>query len=220
MQTFLSSLLQFLGLRGNARPAIETELLSAVTPGGDPFADLQPPPPRAKKRRVVVAKQRTLADAMNERLEQFGDSLIGGAARIDAIYNSVSRLGGASDKGATALPDTSRTPLGMEHLDVLYRYSAYGRRVVDIVADEETRKGWKVTDGSQAVDVLAEEVKRLQLSQRINQARKWARHAGGSLILMVVDEEADPKIRRASDQLRQPLDLARVKRLRNLLVLD
>ena len=219
MQTFLRTLLQRLGLQRN-RPAIEDELLATVRPPApDTLSALAPAPARTARRKVRIAKQRTLADILRENAERLGESLIAGGARMDAIYNSISRLGGSSDKGAAALPDTSRVPLELTHLDILYRYSAYGRRVVDIVPDEETRRGWRIVDGTQRVDALAEEEKRLHLASRINMARKWARHAGGSLILLVVDEDPAPGVRPA-DQLRQPLDLTRVRRLRNLLVID
>ncbi len=221
MPTFLDTLLRRLGL-AHEPPAIEAELLATVRPPPvDALADLPPAPPtRPVRRKVRVARQRTLADLMRENQAQMGARLAAGEARLDAIYNPLSRLGGSSDKGAAALPDTSRVPLELAHLDVLYRYSAYGRRVVDIVPDEETRRGWKIVDGTQRVDALAEEEKRLHISSAINRARKWARHAGGSLIFLVTDEEQDPRARTPSEQLRYPLDLARVKRLRNLLVVD
>jgi len=223
MQTFLLGLLQRLGL-ARARPAIEDELLATVRPPlpVEPPALPLPiePAPRAARRKVRVARHRTLIDAMRENQERIGAGLVDSAARLDAIYNPISRLGGSSDKGAAALPDTSRVPLELAHLDVLYRYSAYGRRVVDIVPDEETRRGWRIVDGTQRVDALAEEEKRLHLSTAINRARKWARHAGGSLILMVTEEDPNALARTPAEQLRLPLDLSKVKRLLNLLVID
>jgi len=169
--------------------------------------------PPARRKPARIARRVTLRDRMAGAVESIG-------ARFDALYNSLSGLGGSNDKGSSAMPDTSRTPLTVPHLDVLYRFSAYARRIVDVVPNEATRKWLRIVDDTSTSDVLAGEESRLGVQGRTNQAMKWARHAGGSVILIITDEDADPAERSPSERLRRPLDPARLVRIRNLVLCD
>ena len=143
------------------------------------------------------------------------------ARRYDSIVNMLSGLGGEDDKGTHGRPDTGRVPLDYQELQALYAYNGYAARYIDIVVDDATRKGWTIKDSSQASDLLSEETIRLQVKQRLTEGLKWARAYGGSVILLVVDEEPPPGFTGTPAQLLLlPLDLDRVKRVLNLVVMD
>jgi phage-related protein (TIGR01555 family) len=140
--------------------------------------------------------------------------------RVDSIVNMMTGLGGLSDKGAAGRPNLYWSPLTDAELVALYRTNGYARRFVDIIPNDATKKGWKVVDDTQQPDVLKEEGERLEITARVAQAWKMARLRGGAVILMVTDDEIPPEFRRQPHRwLSQPLDLTRVRKLLNLVVL-
>ncbi len=129
----------------------------------------------------------------------------------DSMFNALTGVGGANDKGAAARP-VQQIPLSEDELDWLYRTSGLAARICDLPARDMTARGWVVSDGTQVQDPMREEDRRLRVRSRLRDGVRWARQGGGALILMVVDDGGMP--------LDQPLDLRRVRALRNLVVLQ
>jgi phage-related protein (TIGR01555 family) len=136
------------------------------------------------------------------------------AARWDSISNALTGLGGGYDKGGAAKPDLFRSSLTSEEMLSLYRFNGYARRVIDIVPDDCTRRGWNVTGEGLEGWPMQDEDRRLDTWGKLADAHRWGRLYGGSTVLMVVDEGA------SSPPLSEPLDLSKVRRLLNLVVLD
>lgn len=135
-------------------------------------------------------------------------------AREDAFYNSMTGLGGTSDKGVAARP-TLRAPMVWTELEFLYHQSGLIHRVVSMLPKDATRRGVKLT-GEPDPEILADLAhleRRLMLYPRVGEAWKWGRLYGHAGILMVVDEVGNP-------DLSEPMDPRKVIRLRNLVVLD
>lgn len=143
------------------------------------------------------------------------------ATRLDSINNFLSGLGSAGDKGASARPDVMRLPLSAGELITLYRYNGYARRFVDLMPHECTRAGWRVLDGTDDGAPTLDDDERLRVKESFAEAYIWARLFGGALILPVLDEDIPAAYQdRPAEWLRQPLDLSRIKRVVNLVVLD
>lgn len=141
--------------------------------------------------------------------------------RADSIINAITGLGGEYDKGQAGRPDTSRMPLTWAELMALYRYNGYAQRYIDMVADDATRKGWKVVDSSQTADPMKDETIRLQVVERFRDALALARLGGGSVIFMVLDEEIPAELtNNPRILLTRPVDWSRVRRVLNLVVMD
>lgn len=142
-------------------------------------------------------------------------------SRYDSLVNSLSGLGGSYDKGTTARPDTTRQPLAFHELTALYRWNGYAQRYVDILAQDATRKGWKVKDSTPNVDPMKGESKRLSIPAHFREGLQWARLYGGAVIFIVVDEELPADYATNPRRLlEKPLDPARLLRVRNLIVMD
>lgn len=140
--------------------------------------------------------------------------------RIDSIINSMTGLGGVNDKGARARP-ALRTALSTEELTSLYRTNGYARRIIDSVPADATRKGWRIDDETGDPDPLADEEQRLAVRQRLREAQQWGRLYGGAIVLMVTEDDIpDEHRRQPAKWLAEPLDLKRVKRVTNLVVLS
>ncbi len=203
-------------LRDLVAPRAPTPVAAAVQAvAPEPLAA---PPSVAPRPVARPAARRRAAPSFRQALQERATDAL--AQRFDALYNGLSGLGGANDKGSSALPDTTRQPLALPYLDALYLFSAYGRRVVDLIPNDATRKGWREVDSTEKTDVLADEKLRLHMVEKLALVWKWARHAGGAGIYIVVDETPDPNATAKGDSLRLPLDPARVKRIRNLVLLD
>ena len=128
-----------------------------------------------------------------------------------AVSNLISGLGGSRDSGAMARPNTSRDHLSTEELEALLRGTVY-RRIVSLPAVWGTTKGWAVTDDTDDEKPLQDEMRRLKVRQAVREADQWARAFGEARIWPIVDD--------GKQDLRQPLDPARVKKIHRLEVLD
>lgn len=137
-------------------------------------------------------------------------------ARADSVYNSLTGLGDPlRDKGAASRPSLLVLPLDDAELRAAYYYNAPARRIVDVLPQKATRKGWSCPD------VPDSEQARLLVWDRICEAMIWSRVYGGSVVLMATEDDL-PRAARARpvDWLMQPLDLQRVGRLAALQVFD
>jgi phage-related protein (TIGR01555 family) len=193
---WLYTLLTFMGLRRAVDPQI------AALPYAPPPSPAPTPSPHPKSLREAYAERQ--------------------AARLDSLYNPVSALGGANDKGTTARPDVGRELMTREERRALYRFNGYAARYINIVPDEATRKGWRIVQGKRdhpASAAIRAEEKRLNLYTNVADGHRWGRLDGGAHVWMVVDEEIPPGVD-PLQVLATPLRAANVKRLLNLVVLD
>ena len=138
-----------------------------------------------------------------------------------SVVNSLTGLGGVNDKGAAARPNTQRVPLTDVELASLYLQGGIAQKVVRIIPEEMTRKGWTVTDSTADPALLKEEDRRLMIRARVKEAATWGRLFGTGAILMVTDDDIPATFKGKEKQwLREPLDLDRVRGLRALQVFD
>jgi len=155
--------------------------------------------------------------------------------RSDSIANFQTALGTTRDKGQAARPSRNLLPLSFAELYILYRHNGYAKRFVDVVPDNATKKNWRLllqqekdADPGEKVKVQAEfqqeilnENKRLSLVSKTADANRWGRLFGGALMLMITEDDIPGDFDGNAQQwLAQPLDLDKVKRLQNLVVLD
>lgn len=136
------------------------------------------------------------------------------ARRLDSIANALTGLGTAGDKarqGRAQPPERLR----LAELTWLYEGNGYCTRVVDVVADDATRKGWAVT-GDDRLEAVSDEDRRLRVQFAVGEALRWARLYGYALVLPVMEGGND-------DDLASPLDPevpGAVGRVVRLVVLD
>lgn len=168
-----------------------------------------PPGARGGAPRAPLPPAPSLGDIAADRLRR----------TVDSVRNTITGLGGDYDKGSAARPNTYYEDLTYAELESLWRTNGYARRFVEKVPLDCTRNGWFVKDGSDDADPMSDEDERLDVFGRFAEAHTWGRLYGGSWVMMVVDEELPPGVDPALI-LQQPLDLARVKRLLNLVVLE
>src|SRR5690606_11220928 len=99
----------------------------------------------------------------------------------DGFTNFVSNLGAAN--GKTAHNRYTLTPCTQHEVEFAYRTSTWFGKIVDIPADDATRewRSWKAD--SEQMEAIEATEKRLSVQQKVNQALKWARLYGGSVII-------------------------------------
>lgn len=138
----------------------------------------------------------------------------GGELRLDGLANALTGMGTGRDKSryTTAQPIVF---LSQEELENLYG-EWIPKRIVDIVAEQSTRKGFRVLfggEGAKAEEVAGIEqvVEDLYILENFLLASKNARLYGGACILLYIDDG------RLADQ---PVDLRNIKRIEGLEVLD
>jgi len=142
-----------------------------------------------------------------------------GQTQAGSILNGLSGLGTGGDKGVAGTPNIFRQPLSYQELTALFRYNALAAKICDRPAKDMTRAGWTIDDDSDDTDPMREEDRRLQIQQRAREAVRWARVYGGALIWVVTDDDIAPD-RTGSQDLSEPIDLSKIRRVRNLVVLD
>lgn len=178
-------------------------------PAASPSA-AQPMPPIQTTPRTVVSTQR--ADGAN-----VGGLVSRVSRRLDTIRNTMTGMG--EDKVQAGRPDMFRLPLSYTELQAEWRFGGISRRFVEVMPNDATRKGWRLLEGDgEPIDMIDED-KRLQVRSRTKDADTWGRLYGGAWLLLVVEEPLFPGVPMAA-QLEQPLDLSRIDRLLNLVVLD
>lgn len=119
--------------------------------------------------------------------------------RHDSVSNSMSGLGGIADKGTAGRPSP---PMYLSDTELGYLYTGSGtvRRIVDIIPERGTRRGWSVPE-------MDGEDRRLMVWDRVASAWSQARLFGGALLLMVTDEGVTDDAR----WLAAPLSEARLR---------
>ena len=137
-----------------------------------------------------------------------------GIMRADGLVNALTGMGTSRDKSQY----TSSNPivfLTQEELENLYS-EWIPKRIIDIVAEQSTRKGFKVLfggEGAAAEEVAGIEqvVEDLYILENLGLASKNARLFGGSVILLYIDDG------RAADQ---PVDFRNIRSVEGMEVLD
>jgi phage-related protein (TIGR01555 family) len=134
--------------------------------------------------------------------------------RADGLVNALTGMGTRRDKSQY----TTSTPivfLTQEELENLYS-QWIPKRVIDIVAEQSTRKGFKVLfggEGAAAEEVVGIEqvIEDLYILENLNLASKNARLFGGAVILLYIDDG------RSADQ---PVDFRNIRAIESMDVLD
>jgi phage-related protein (TIGR01555 family) len=134
--------------------------------------------------------------------------------RVDGLVNALTGMNTARDKSRY----TTTTPLvflGQEELENLYG-EWIPQRVVDIVAEQATRKGFKVLFGgegakAEVVTGIEQVIEDLYILENLGLACKNARLFGGAVILLYINDG------RAADQ---PVDKRNIRSIEGLEVLD
>lgn len=128
--------------------------------------------------------------------------------RLDAWANLFSSVGTRRDP-RTRTRVATRDQLTMNELEAIYRGDGIGARIVDIPANEMTRK-WITLEGDDADEVLAR-VEELKVKVHINRALRWANLYGGALVVLGIGDGQD---------LEMPLNLANIRNVEFLQVYD
>lgn len=127
--------------------------------------------------------------------------------RADSLANTVTGLGTSRSRAAGVRTTPARMIRSTE-LDELWGSSMPRRIANQLPADAVTRP---TIDGVEDVEALRHELESLRAFARLEEVGTRARHWGGAALWMVCD---------GVDDLGQPLDLGRVTRLRQLVIID
>lgn len=156
--------------------------------------------------------------AQPSRFRRVADRVV---RRVDSVSNTLTGIGTVNDKGAAGRPDVQQSELTFDELTALWRFNGYAKKIVSQVPNDATRKGWNVTCEGLDPEEIEKETKRLSVVGRVAQWMTWAHLYGGSVMLIVTEEDEPPVTGRARHSLlAEPLDLSRVKRIKNLIILD
>lgn len=134
-------------------------------------------------------------------------------SRGDSVYNPLTHLGTAVDKGSVGRPNPWVIPLSGPELTVLYEHNGIARRIVDIVPIRACRRGWTLPD-------MDGENQRLRVWAQVQEAMQMARLGGGAVLLLVTEDDVPAVLRGSPAYLRTPLDPARVGRVIALQTFD
>lgn len=136
--------------------------------------------------------------------------------RADSMYNDLTGLGSSSDKGEASRPNPYIVPLTPAEMTILYENNATARRVIDIIPERGTRRGWLVT----GIDAKAE--RDLATAEKFFLAASYARAYGGGALLPITAEDTGRRRGRPRSKLSlfEPLDLARIGQITAVHVLD
>jgi phage-related protein (TIGR01555 family) len=132
--------------------------------------------------------------------DAYGNVFLEGPARKQAMKSTSNLL-------------NSSWLLDQATLQDIYLANGWGRRIVDCVADEMTRAGFKVDglDNEDLEDKIQSRIEDLQILDKFNLAVKWARAFGGSGIVLGVKD---------GGTLETPLDPEKISKLEFLRVYD
>jgi phage-related protein (TIGR01555 family) len=150
---------------------------------------------------------------MSEESVELGHATAGGL-RVDGLQNVLTGMGTSRDKSrhTTAQPIVF---LAQEELEALYG-EWLPRRIVDIYAEQSTRKGFKVLfggEGAKAEEVTGVEqvIEDLYILENLMLASKNSRLYGGAVLLLYIDDG------RTADQ---PVDKNNIYKVEGMEVLD
>lgn len=162
-----------------------------------------------KRKPMSDATKQKISDAMKARHAKSR-----APALSDGLINLVANLGTSKDKRAQT--QFASRILHKEELEIMYDSDWLAGKIIDIPIDDMTRN-WRRMKSNEAPQEEIEKVEKLerslQVKAKINEALKWARLYGGSLILLGID---------GAGPVSTPLDPTRVgpNALKYLHVLD
>lgn len=133
------------------------------------------------------------------------------------LVNALTRMGTSRDRSVyTGIAPVSL--LQQEELDNLYVSSWLCRRVVDLIASEATRAGWSITVGGEVsdaqkkrLDKLVSAGENLGIRDHVREALRMARHHGGAVIVLLLDDGLP---------ISEPVDPKRLRSIRGLYAMD
>ncbi len=133
-------------------------------------------------------------------------------AELDDYTNVVTALGTAKDKSSSTRFG-AHADLGTAELDNLYEHEPLAARIVDRVVDDGTREGWDVTGSDPAFNYaeLGDGLDAIETNEAVADAWRWARLYGGSIIIVVVND---------NQPMQNPIDFARANRILGLHVIE
>lgn len=131
----------------------------------------------------------------------------------DSLTNAITGMGGMLDK-STHSAYQAQSAMGQAELEAMYRSDWIAAKAVDLVAEDMTR-AWRTMTGldQPQLEALMRAEKRLGLKGKIQDALKWARLYGGSIVVMRID---------GTGEIHEPLALEKVRpgSLRYLVAVD
>ena len=130
--------------------------------------------------------------------------------RMDTVFNAMTGLGGARDKGNQVGVDVARTTLDDAEKDTLGRFDGYAVSWFERLSNEATLTGWDVKVGNDVQQQMRAHERRLGVTDKMRRGLHGGVLNGASLILMVTDQKS----------LEKPLNLDKVKELKALHVFD
>jgi uncharacterized protein len=108
--------------------------------------------------------------------------------RTDGLENVLSRKGTSSSKSGSKR-FTASNKLPAHTIRSIYESGGVGAKIITRVADDITRKGFEIKDSNG--EALIKKFNKLKGTSIFNQAIRWARAYGGSLIIMDVEDGKD-----------------------------
>ena len=135
-----------------------------------------------------------------------------GTMNTDSWTNMLVGLGGRADKsGQTAHGGVDITD--DYTLTGLYMNEGLGGRIVDVIADDMTREWLDFDEDAPEKDVktMNEEIDRLDVEEKLNEALRWQRLYGGAMIIVGAMDGQKPD---------KPLRENKIKRIEYLRVVD
>ena len=130
---------------------------------------------------------------------------------FDSLRNLLSGFGGPRDRTTQNVVEQPPV-LTSSELEILYRNNHYSARIVELLPDESTRRGFTTTamsDGGSSP--FQSDFKRLGLMPKMNQADKWSRLYGGAAVILGIDDGRDPS---------EPVDMDNIKSIDFAYVVD
>ncbi|MEB3319312.1 MAG: anti-CBASS Acb1 family protein [Cyanobium sp.] len=133
------------------------------------------------------------------------------------LVNALTGMGTTRDR-TTATFIGAPEFLNQSDLDSLYLNSWLCRKVVNLWASEATRMGWDIALGDDSKkarkqsDDLVAAGERLRLRKHVRRAVQLARHQGGAVLILMVDDGVQ--------DFAEPINWRRLKRINGLYALD
>lgn len=134
--------------------------------------------------------------------------------KTDGWGNLFSGMGTKADKRKSTVHSFSGIILDKE-LESIYNDDGLGAKIIDSVADDMVKKGWRFDFGSEIEDKeqskpYDEIFKKMKLTEKLNEAVKWARLYGGAVAIIGAYD---------GERLDTPLDPKRIKKLESLKII-
>lgn len=133
------------------------------------------------------------------------------------LVNALTGMGTTRDRTTATIIGTPEF-LNQADLDSLYLNSWLCRKVVNLWASEATRMGWDIALGDDSKkarkqsDALVAAGERLRLRKHVRRAVQLARHQGGAVLILMVDDGVQ--------DFAEPINWRRLKRINGLYALD